>query len=246
MLKWEVARYLMDSKKAVDSIMFISENIENLKNLNLRNMIYEKLETFYVKVRIVYDKTFTKAQKKKLIEKDDIYKETMYESDKNYAHKDDDYKITEVESLKYIIEVLKKRLIHCKELCNESLPTVLTLDFIPYDHDLFRVVNGITPKKEEILEKILLDKKENNLKNAESKNLKVFEDTEDIRLVRNANEYGVVIKNGINFFEALQNRQEACIKINVLFNQDIWCNINGNLIEIENQFERLCRHMELF
>ena len=46
MLKWEIARYLIDGKKAIDSIMFISENIENLKNLNLRNIVYEKLETF--------------------------------------------------------------------------------------------------------------------------------------------------------------------------------------------------------
>lgn len=44
--------------------MFISENIENLRNLNIRNIIYEKLETFYVKIRIVYDKTFNKLEKK--------------------------------------------------------------------------------------------------------------------------------------------------------------------------------------
>ena len=65
MLKWKLARYLMDSKKVIDSLMFISENIENLRNLNIRNIIYEKLETFYVKIRIVYDKTFNKLEKKK-------------------------------------------------------------------------------------------------------------------------------------------------------------------------------------
>lgn len=64
MLKWKLARYLMDSKKVIDSLMFISENIENLRNLNIRNIIYEKLETFYVKIRIVYDKTFNKLEKK--------------------------------------------------------------------------------------------------------------------------------------------------------------------------------------
>ena len=64
MLKWKLARYLMDSKKVIDSLMFIYENIENLRNLNIRNIIYEKLETFYVKIRIVYDKTFNKLEKK--------------------------------------------------------------------------------------------------------------------------------------------------------------------------------------
>lgn len=87
---------------------------------------------------------------------------------------------------------------------------------------------------------------EENLEDKKFKNLKVFEDTEDIKLIRNANEYGVVIKNGINLFEGLQNRQDACIKINVLFNQEIWCNINGNLIELKKQFKRLCRQMGLF
>lgn len=153
MLKWKLARYLMDSKKVIDSLMFISENIENLRNLNIRNIIYEKLETFYVKIRIVYDKTFNKLEKKKLALRDNIYKATMYESDKNYAHKDDDYKVTEVESLNYLIEILKQQLVHCRKMCNKSLPDTITLDFIPYDHDLFRIVNGITPRKEEILEK---------------------------------------------------------------------------------------------
>lgn len=73
MLKWKLARYLMDSKKVIDSLMFISENIENLRNLNIRNIIYEKLETFYVKIRIVYDKTFNKLEKKKLALRDNIY-----------------------------------------------------------------------------------------------------------------------------------------------------------------------------
>lgn len=246
MLKWELARYLMDSKKVIDSLMFISENIENLRNLNIRNIIYEKLEAFYVKIRIVYDKTFTKSEKKKLALEDNIYKATMYESDKNYAHKDDDYKVTELESLNYLIEILKQQLVHCRKMCNKSLPNMITLDFIPYDHDLFRIVNGITPKKEEILEKIFFMNEEENLEEKKFKNLKVFEDTEDIKLIRNANEYGVVIKNGINLFEGLQNRQDACIKINVLFNQEIWCNINGNLIELEKQFERLCRQIGLF
>ncbi len=152
---------LCDIGKQIKEEM-INENIDNVNLLIVDYMFwdivypiskYEKLETFYVKIRIVYDKTFNKLEKKKLALRDNIYKATMYESDKNYAHKDDDYKVTEVESLNYLIEILKQQLVHCRKMCNKSLPDTITLDFIPYDHDLFRIVNGITPRKEEMLEK---------------------------------------------------------------------------------------------
>lgn len=246
MKKWELARYLIDSKKAVDSIMYISENIENLRNLKLRDMIYEKLETFYVKIRVVYDKTFTRAEKKELAKKDVIYKETLYESDKNYAHKDEDYEFKKVESFTKIIVTLKEQLIHCRELCKDTLPENLTLDFIPYDYNLFRVINNITPQKEDMLKNILYMNNKIDVEDKNYKTLKVFQDTEDINFVSNINEYGVVIENGINFFEGLQNRQDACIKINVLFEKNIWCNVKGNLIELENNFEKLCKQMQIY
>lgn len=246
MKKWELARYLIDSKKAVDSIMFISENIENLVNLKLRNMIYEKLETFYVKIRVVYDKTFTKAEKKELAQKDLIYKETLYESDKNYAHKDDDYEFKKVENFTKIIVTLKQQLIHCRELCKDTLPENLTLDFIAYDYNLFRVVNNITPQKEEMLKNFLYMDNKIEVEDKNCKTLKVFHDTEDIKFVSDINEYGVVIEKGINFYEGLQNRQDACIKINVLFEQNIWCNVKGNLIELEKNFEKLCKQMHIY
>lgn len=246
MKKWELARYIIDSKKAVDSIMYISENIEDLTNLKLRDIIYEKLETFYVKIRIVYDKSFARDEKKELAQKDVIYKETLYESDKNYAHKDDKYEFKKVESFTKIIETLKEQLIHCRELCKDTLPENLTLDFIPYDYNLFRFVNNITPRKEEMLKDILYVKHEREKIDKNDRTLNIFHDTEEIKFVRDINEYGVVIENGINLFEGLQNRQDACIKINVLFEQNIWCNVKGNLIELEKNFEKLCKQMQIY
>lgn len=35
-----------------------------------------------------------------------------------------------------------------------------------------------------------------------------------------------MVENGINFYEALQNRQDACIKNNVLYNLETWCSFN--------------------
>jgi hypothetical protein len=40
------------------------------------------------------------------------------------------------------------------------------------------------------------------------------------------------MNNGINFYEGVQNRQDACIRIHVLFEKDIWCQIGLNGIEM--------------
>ena len=58
---------------------------------------------------------------------------------------------------------------------------------------------------------------------------KIFQEAEDIRIIKNKNDYAVIIENGINFYEALQNRQDACIKINVLYNLETWCSFNQEI-----------------
>ena len=61
-----------------------------------------------------------------------------------------------------------------------------------------------------------------------SKDFKVFNDTEDIRTITDLNDYAVLLYNGINLKEGLQNRQDACIKINVLFNKNIWVKLKAS------------------
>ena len=52
-----------------------------------------------------------------------------------------------------------------------------------------------------------------------NKFVKDFQDTEDLRDIplEERDQYGVAMNNGINFYEGVQNRQDACIRINVLF-----------------------------
>ena len=36
MIEWELARYLIDAKKNIDSLLFIQLNIDKLTNLNIK------------------------------------------------------------------------------------------------------------------------------------------------------------------------------------------------------------------
>lgn len=99
------------------------------------------------------------------------------------------------------------------------MPKEITLDYVAYDRNLFRFVNMITPETENKLDELLYNQKKSN--NNYSKDFKVFNDTEDIRSITDLNDYAVLLENGINLKEVLQNRQDACIKIIVLFNQNI-------------------------
>ena len=53
--KWLLARYLIDAKKCVDSILFIAENVKDLRNLSLRDIVEERQRKFYINVKIIYD-----------------------------------------------------------------------------------------------------------------------------------------------------------------------------------------------
>ena len=141
MTSWEIVKYFIDCKKDIDSIIYISENVKLLSNLNLRRILDSRLRDYYIKIRVVYDKSIAKCQQKELCKTDPILERTMHEVDKNYAHKDDDYVPNELE-FRELIDTLKQRLEHCKELCNESLPSI-TIDYVPYDRDLYRFINGI-------------------------------------------------------------------------------------------------------
>ena len=233
MTKWELARYLIDAKKCVDNILFIAENIKELRNLSLRDIVEERQRKFYINVKVVYDKSLTNSKKKSLKESDAIYKQTCIERDKNYAHKDDSYIQPNYESLSEIADVLKERLIRCFDLCKNALPNVITLDFIDYDRDLYRFLNKIDPEKEEELLKAQypgygIKPSEEELKNSASK--KIIYDTEDIKKIDDPSKYAVIINAGLTIREGIQERQDSVIRINVLSGQNIWVHPDMNVV----------------
>lgn len=239
MNEWELARYLMDSKKCIDSLMYIENNFEQLSNLDLKSIIDSKLRLYYINLCIIFDYSFNKTELKKLKADDKLVNKIYYERDKNNAHKDVDYKKNNQE-FDVLISELKNKLLHCFEVCQNSLPKEITLDYVAYDRNLFRFVNMITPEIENKLNKLLYIQKD--LNHDDSKELKVFNDTEDIRTIIYSNEYSVLIDNGIILKEGLQNRQDSCIKINVLYKQNVWLKINATselLEENEKMFVKL-------
>ena len=235
MNKWEITRYLIDAKKCVDNILFISLNIEALRNLSLKSIVEEKLRKFYISLKVVYDKCLSKEKRKQLVNTDSIYKETCTERDKNYAHKDDDYIAPDYKTINDIAEVLKERIIHCMELCKDQLPDVISLDFIDYDRDLYRFINGINYKKEqELMKQQYPFYGYDNLSYVDDKykvSKNVFNDTEDIKKIHNRSEYVVIFNAGLTVREGIQERQDGCIKLNVLCNLNVWTRPNMAKIE---------------
>lgn len=231
---WQLARYLIDAKKCIDSLLYIDENIDNISNLNIYEIIEAKLRHFYINLCILLDNGLSSTILKKLKKEDDNIKNIYYERDKNYAHKDINYERKEFDNRKSLICKLQKEIEYCFKVCKEKLPKCITINYVSYDKNLFRFANQISPILEKELKNVLYSN--NNLINGE--NYKVFNDTEEIKNVANNNEYAVIIENGLTLKEGLQNRQDSCIKINVLYNLNTWCTISQkdeNILEINEK-----------
>lgn len=238
MTEWELARYLIDAKKCVDSIMFIEQNFSSLRNIDIREKISIRRDKFYIYCCVILDKSFTNIEKKALREKDEIIERIYYERNKNSAHKDTNYIPIKYKSINEFIEDLKKQIIHLKEVCKNTLPSVVTLDFVPHDRELFRLVNGLVQEKEASINKQKYPLKSDLKIN---KQLEIFHDTEDIRDINNSEvkNYATLCENGINSYEGLQNRQDFCIRTNVLHNQNMWCTLNIGVLSIIDKWREL-------
>lgn len=145
MNKWELARYVLDAKKSVDSVLYLCTHAEELSMIDLRSEVNEIKRKFYVNGCVVLDKCFPKN--KKDISKDATIKRIYYERDKNYAHKDDGYKLKEYATMDEITDEMKTQLQCIVDTCKNFLPIELTLDYVAFDSKFFRIANGITKKE---------------------------------------------------------------------------------------------------
>ena len=198
----------------------------DLRNLSLRDIVEDRKRKFYINVKVIYDKCLPDTKRRQLKNCDKIFKETCAARDKNYAHKDDNFKQPDYSSIFEMVEPLKIRLIHCFEICRNSFPDVVTLDFIDYDRDLYRFLHKIDPSKEDELRKKSLflykNEQDDTMQDANVMIRKPFHDTEDIKKITDPNEYCVILKDGLTIREGIQERQDFCIKVNVLSNKNIW------------------------
>ena len=229
--QWEIAYYLIEAKKAVDSLWYISKNIHSL--YNVRQMCNEKRSAYYINVCSVLDKTICKNNKWQVTKEDNAIKRIYYERDKHYAHKDDNYvPAFPWASLEQETLALQEELRHILEKCKDYLPHVLTLDFVCYDGVQYRYVNKIGTSDEEKIknEKYPFYNKP-FIVNEKTIKKKPIYDIETVKSIPTdkRNEYCVVIESGLTFEEDLQNRQDALIKLNVLCGGSLWCARNETM-----------------
>lgn len=226
MNKWEVARYLIDAKKNIDSIMYINKNIYELNNIDVSLKIRDVMQSFYLNLSYVLDEKYdTKDKKQSICRNNKIIESIYYERDKDKAHKDSNYQKTKYDSIEEIIESMKKQIFEVRKKCEDIIAKEVTLDFVPHNNELFRIVNGINREKEDKIcrKKYFISDSlnENNITR------KIFYDTEDLKENREKDKYAVIMKDGINIYEGIQERQDACIKLNVLNNTNIWVQFNS-------------------
>lgn len=226
MNKWEVARYLIDAKKNIDSIMYINKNIYELNNIDVSLKIRDVMQSFYLNLSYVLDEKYdTRDKKQSICRNNKIIESIYYERDKDKAHKDSNYKRTKYDSIEEIIESMKKQIFEVRKKCEDIIAKEVTLDFVPHDKELFRIVNGISREKEDKIcrKKYFISDSlnENNI----TRN--IFYDTEELKGNREKDKYAVIMKDGINIYEGIQERQDACIKVNVLNNTNIWVQFNS-------------------
>lgn len=259
MQKWELARYLIDAKKKIDTLCFIRDNQRYLCNFDLREKIASTCQHFYINCCVVLDKSFPK-EKKKIIT-DPIIERIYYERDKNAAHKDESYRQQKFDTPDDLINIMKAQIERVKDLCANTLPPILTLDYVSHDKELFRYVHRITPDIEEDIFKLKYPRsvfhsyqlseegqhylrkfstEEQDKRNAEMFGYdynvikrQVLGSVDDIRELSEDEKkrHAVLVDNGLNSKEGIQNRQDFCIKINLLFNRNSW--VTPNAISLE-------------
>ena len=240
MKKWELARYLIDAKKSVDTILYIAENTNEISHISLREKVNEAKRKFYIYCGDILDKSFPK-QKKTICENpliDAIY----YERDKNNAHKDANYQAKQYASLDEMAKEMIQQLNEVKNVCSESLPIEVTLDYIPFDSELFRIAHGVTKDLEEkIFDKRHPSRKAHPIFPLETKEIPLFNDTEDLKNIPEdkRKEYGVLLQLGICVEESLQKLQDACIRINTLHDLNMWVTISKENLQRQKHLREI-------
>lgn len=236
MNQWELAKYLIDAKKCIDSLLYISDHVSELRNTDLRKKADQIRGTFYINLCIVIDHVFPSKETRWNIRKsDETINRIYYERNKNFAHKNSGYKPRKYDSWASEIQDKQKEIEEVLKLCKDALPAIITLDYVPHDRVLFRVVNALSAEKEEAIKKIKHPLYDQPIPaGVEGFTKKAIYDIDDIRDVENPNEYCTVCEVGINQNETMQNIQDFCIISNAFNNTDMWCSPNEpNFLKIQ-------------
>ena len=223
MEKWMLARHLIDAKKALDSLWFISEHLQEL--YNPYELCYDNRSRFYINTCAVLDNSVCLNGKKGgVCATDSVVKRIYTERDKYYAHKDKNY------SPKYPYASIEKEafslqaeLRHVRKLCCDYLPHCLTLDFVCYDGNLFRQINKILPADEQHINLLKYPLRGVPF-GGQQRKVNILHDIDEVKLLSSEErrKYGVLFEDGLTIEEGLQKRQDSCIMFNALSGENVW------------------------
>lgn len=115
-------------------------------------------------------------------------------------------------------------------MCKSVLPSVFTLDYVPWDMFAYRVIKGIDPETEnEILKaRHPLYQAPPPYQATDAEEYILLNNVDDVcrvlraGLVVNRSKYAIMCQNGLSFYEGLQNRQYWYILINIWWELDTW------------------------
>ncbi len=194
-----------------------------MAKIGIREYAESKCMDFYINLVNLIDDV-CKGQKSELRKNNPKIQSILTRRNKRYVHDDSDYLYEDPNSWDEIINGMKSELNEVKNVCSKGLPKVLTIDYVSYDRLLFRQIHKLDSDSEE---EILSTKyPERNQSGIVSKiTLRSFDDFRQIRGIskEDRSKYGVIVEGGLNELEGLQNRQDSCIKLNILAGTNMWC-----------------------
>ncbi len=268
MTKWELARYLIEAKKNIDTLLYIKDNQRLLVNIDLRERIAATCQQFYINCCVVLDKSFPKDKKR--ICQNKVIAAIYYERDKNSAHKDENYRKQKFKTPDELIAILKEQLQATREVCKEFLPDVITLDYVSHNKELFRFAYRVNPVIENDIYKLKyplsvfhsyqlseegqhyfreFDTSEEDRRIAkefgydydEVIKRQVLQSVDDIPEMSDAEKQrqAIIVENGLNSYEGLQNRQDFCIKLNLLFGYNAWTTPNWETFKMIQELKAI-------
>lgn len=237
--EWIKASYLIEAKKDIDSLLYLNEQFDNIPKIGIKEFYDSKRADFYLKLVILIDNCFSTQQKSSLKKQNECIRTVLDYRNKYFAHKDVHYVIPDHNSRKSITDEMIEHIQCVKKCCSKMIPKEITLNFVPHDRLLFRLIHGIDKQKEEEIERkkyLPVEKGDDGI----LPTFKAFNHVEDIKKIPPSeySDYGVVVENGISCYEGLQNRQDFCIKCNILFETKMWVQLDNKSVDIQKQLQK--------
>lgn len=230
--KWVNASRFLRAKKCVDGVLYLGDLIKppNVNCLGACGVdIFEYVcklrRTFYIECGNLLDAAVGgKLGKKNLVNRDKTAEQIYYERDKNSAHADADYVEPTFANLTEMAKVMKQQMKCVRRECGGILPTVLKAEYVSFDPLIARIVYGVFPQKE-------LEAKHRQHPlyvqcppGAYKTHMrKVFSNMGQLSdVIKNPDDFSVMVVDGLFPEESLQNFQDACVRINIIFGSDMW------------------------